>query len=458
MSGVYLLAGFGVAMAALALIFTRGTVGKEGFLVANRELGLWPSALSIAATWTWAPALFIASQMAYQKGVIGLFWFVVPNVLCLIIFSEFAARLRDRMPQGYTLPEFMGKIHSARVKRVYLVQMIGLSTCSFAVQLLAGGMIFSTLTGLPFLPVTLALSFIALSYSLWSGLKSSVLTDYVQTIIIFAVAGTLIPWAIFNAGGWSVVQDGMGGISGQFTNIFSKQGLDVFLAFGLATTIGLLSGPFGDQSFWQRALATKKEAVRRAFILGAFIFGAIPLSLSLLGFLAAGAGLETDNAQLINIQTVLEFLPSWTAIPFTVMLLAGLISTLDSCLCAVSSMTGSDFDSKKPVAAARTGMLLLALGAVLIANIPGMQILYLFLFYGTLRAATMLPTILSLTMEKLSEPGVFYGLLASICVGLPVFAYGNFNQVVPFIVVGSLLTVLLSGGIAYITTRRMNDS
>jgi len=48
-------------------------------------------------------------------------------------------------------------------------------------------------------------------------------------------------------------------------------------------------------------------------------------------------------------------------------------------------------------------------------------------------------------------------LLASICVGLPVFAYGNFNKVVPFIVAGSLLTVLLSGVITYITSRKMGD-
>lgn len=457
LNGIILLVFFFLFMLGLAVVFSRGVSGKAGFLLADRKLGMWQSAFSIAATWTWAPALFIASQKAYQEGVIGLFWFVVPNVLCLILFSFFALRLRERMPDGYTLPEYMGKVYSTRVKGLYLFQMIGLSTCAFAVQLLAGGAIFVSLTGLPFIPVTVALSVIALSYSLWSGLKSSVVTDNFQVIIIFTVCAVLIPWAVFSGGGPGVVVDGLGGLSGDYTNIFSSQGLDVFLAFGLATTIGLMSGPFGDQSFWQRALATRGEVVRRSFILGAFIFALIPLSLSILGFLAAGAGLSTDDAQLINLQAVMAFLPAWTAIPFTFMLLSGLVSTLDSCLCAASSMVGSDFNSKDPVSFARYGMLGLAFVALLIANIPGMQILYLFLFYGTLRAATMLPTIMTLLRSKgLSEPGVFYGLLASILVGLPVFAYGNFNNVVPFIVAGSLLTVSLSGLISYVMTRN-ND-
>ena len=88
-------------------------------------------------------------------------------------------------------------------------------------------------------------------------------------------------------------------------------------------------------------------------------------------------------------------------------------------------------------------MIVLTLIAVAIANIPGLKILHLFLFYGTLRSATLIPTVLTLMEKKLSEAGVFYGILIAVLVGLPIFAYGNFNANPTWIVVGSLTTVLM---------------
>ena len=35
---------------------------------------------SIAASWIWAPALFVSVQLAYEKGIAGIFWFTIPNV------------------------------------------------------------------------------------------------------------------------------------------------------------------------------------------------------------------------------------------------------------------------------------------------------------------------------------------------------------------------------------------
>ena len=88
------------------------------------------------------------------------------------------------------------------------------------------------------------------------------------------------------------------------------------------------------------------------------------------------------------------YLPKWTAVPFLFALLSGLISTLDSCLCSISSIAGEDLTKRKvdSVKNAKQAMRLLCIGGLLVANIPNMQILYLFLFYGTLRASTLIPT------------------------------------------------------------------
>lgn len=97
-------------------------------------------------------------------------------------------------------------------------------------------------------------------------------------------------------------------------------------------------------------------------------------------------------------------------------------------------------------------MLLLVISGVFLANIPGIQILHLFLLYGQIRAATLLPTIMAIIGMKISERGVFWGITTSFLVGLPIFAWGNFNKDWHFIVTGSLLTVLASGVITIIVT------
>jgi Na+/proline symporter len=449
-TGLLLLAAYAFAAFALGWLASAGREAtKAEFLVASRNLGTWSSAFSIAATWIWAPALFIAAEEAYTRGFVGLFWFTVPNVACLIIFGFFAERMRERLPEGYTLSHYVRQRFSPRVQRLYWVELIGLATCSFAVQLLAGGLVVSALTGIPFVWVTLAFAAIALSYSLFSGLRGSVATDVAQLAVIFLIGVVVIPWAVAQAG-LSTVPSGYAGLSGEYRSLWAGAGSKTAWSFGIPVTLGLLAGPFGDQSFWQRAFATEQRHVRRAFTRGALLFAVVPLLMSLLGFVAAGSGWETANPELIAVETVRRLLPTWVLLPLTVLLLSGLASTLDSNLCAIASLVGHDMtpEGASGVRMARFAMTLLAVGGVCIANVPGMQILYLFLFYGTLRAATLLPTALSLTNLRLSERGVFWGILAAFCLGLPVFAWGNFQKLPEIALIGSLTTVLLSGACA----------
>ena len=84
--------------------------------------------------------------------------------------------------------------------------------------------------------------------------------------------------------------------------------------------------------------------------------------------------------------------------------------------------------------------------AVLIASVPGIAVVQLFIIYGTLRACTLVPTILMLsTRGPVSERGAFWGILGSLVVALPLSAVGNLTGTVPLIVAGSLAAIGVSG-------------
>lgn len=455
MEGWTILTIYGIISLLITIYFNKKSKNPIDFLVGNRSLPLNQSALSIAASWIWAPALFVASQQAYINGLAGLFWFTIPNIACLVIFAYFAGAIRKRYPEGFSLSGYMRKTYSKRVQMVYGVELVSLSICSFAVQLLAGGLVISTITEINFFHVTLMLSFIALSYSMWSGIKASVITDSIQMIIIVIVTILTTSMIFTKVDGFATIVNGIGGINNKGTNIFDST---LLMTFGIPTTIGLLAGPFGDQSFWQRAFSTKEADVKSAFVRGALLFSIVPILMGILGFLAAGTEYTANDMSLVNLEMVIKYLPMWITIPFILMLLSGLISTLDSCLCAVSSIIGSDVGEQGQVSIniARASMIVLAFIAILISNIPGMQIIYLFLFYGTLRASTFLPTVLTLiTNKKLNEKGVFWGIIASITLGLPIFTYYTFEGNPIGTVIGSLITVLLSGVLTYIMSTKL---
>ena len=470
--GLMLIIGYFLAMVGIIALLRKREQTKSEFLVADRSASWILTAFSMAATWVWAPSMFTAAEKAYTQGLAGVFWFVVPNVLTLVLFAFFAKKMRNLRPNGWTFSDYIREKYSKRAHNMFLIESFGLQVCSMAVQLLAGAAIFHKITGLPFFWTTLLLAVIPLLYSLTNGIRGSITTDFVKMGFIVVVLLMGLPIMTSNAG-FDTLVNGLGGISGDFDNLFDKNGIAVMLSFGIPTTIGLLSGTFGDQMFWQRVFCVKQDKVKNTMLLAALIFAVVPVSLSIFGFFASGAGLDIADTQLVNVGAVIAFTPKWFLFLFFLLILSGLVSTVDSIMCAVSSIAGHDVSMRiadkfgngslgairigkrilSSVDIARIAMVAVTVLAIVVANIPGITITYLFLFYGTLRSSVMLPTIFAINGRKMSERGLYYGIMASLIVGLPIFAYGNLHGNIPLILTGSLLTICTSG----IMARVMKD-
>lgn len=457
--GIILLVVYGLLMIGLSLVFSykRKTDTSE-FLLASRNIGIWAGAMSIAAAWIWAPALFISSQKAFEQGLAGAFWFIFPNILALLIFAPLALKIRKILPTGYTFPQFVKLRHGKGVHFLYMMQFLILQICSFAIQILAGSTLIHIVTGVPYMTIALILVAIVLVYSLIGGLRASITTDYLQMVLILGISAIIVPLVFLNSGGVETFVAGLGGFTGDFGSIFDPW---VFYTFGIPTTIGLLAGPIGDQMHWQRAYSLKKDSdVIKTFVLAAVLFAIVPLLLSVLGFIGAGKvildGWMISEAQMVGPITVSMLLPVSMLIIFVVMLLSGLLSTLDSVLCAIASLTvvdlfkpskelsetGNDHDPTK-VKLARTSMVIMAVLGLSIALIPGLKILHLFLFYATLRASTLVPTLMTILWSKLKSRAVFVSVLLSMIFGAPLMGLGAIIKNVHVSVAGSLLTVII---------------
>ena len=129
---------------------------------------------------------------------------------------------------------------------------------------------------------------------------------------------------------------------------------------------------------------------------------------------------------------------------FLFMLISGLLSTVDSNLCAASSLT-TDISETNKLRFPRIVMIILLVISIGVANIPNLTVTELFLFYGTLRASTLLPTVMTLIGVKLTSKGIVTGIIISLCAGLPVFAFGTILNISLYKTLGSLITVITPG-------------
>jgi Na+/proline symporter len=463
------LASFVIAMISIVVYLDRkrqGAQTRDHFLVANRNVNWKHGALSIAVSWVWAPAIFITALQAYTKGAAGAFWFIVPNVLCFFLFAPFALRLRRLIPDGFTLPEFIIKRFDGNTGAhiAFLFVFFGYQLGALIINALAGGTLLSLLTGLDFPVAVLAMASAALIYSLISGMEASVITDVVQMLMIIVIGFILVPFVVFEAGGISAITGGLGGVTGEFSNMFHP---GIAFAFGIPMALSLLSGPIGDQMFFQRGFSVRQKHIVRTFVIGGLIFAVVPLMLTLLGFIAANPafGIEVSDPQMVAPITIAAFLPKWAVLLFTLMAFAGLASTIDSAYVALSSLGAIDiykrYVNPNPtdhdiLRASRTTMLITAIIGTSIALLQP-KLLWVFLIYGALASAGFVPTMLSIAWNRLTARGAAWAVGLSLLVGTPLSFYANITGNETLIVIAAIASVAIGAIICLVSGLRNNQ-
>ena len=201
--GLVFLPAYGLAIIAFTIwISRRYSRDKVEFLLANRSLKMWPAAMTIASSWIWAPALFLSAQKAYEEGVSGLFWYVMPNFLALIVFAPLALRIRKKLPLGYTLPQLMRHRHGRGVHVLYLIQFLGLQFCLLCRPDPGRGG-DDPHHDRPQLPSRCSdpRQHHADIYLVRRVPWSTVTTDFIQMALILGVASVVVPWVVIEAGG-----------------------------------------------------------------------------------------------------------------------------------------------------------------------------------------------------------------------------------------------------------------
>lgn len=356
----------------------------------------WVYALSITATWIWAPALFVSSEIGYKFGLFGLLVFTIPNALSLTWFGWVASKVRAKV-DGVTLTDALYNA-SERQKLLHLIVSLVLLVCSTCTQLIGIDMVLRGFDAPKWLSALIVCA-ISLGLVYKNGIKGSIITDNFKYAIAAIGAGILAGVALTSSSGFV--------LSGHFENYSVS---DFLFSFGLISTINYFSALFADQTFWQRAFSAEPKNIFSSFWKASLAFVPIPLLFGCVGMLAGDYGTNFNIATMFN-----------SGFPSVVLILAAsaiLISTIDSNLCAVASYVETT-KAKKYINPVIAMVALLAFGMTIMvgtsATVPMM-----FLIFGTIRTVVGIPTLL-VVFNRFNEKRLFWATLFGMVVCAPMF-------------------------------------
>ena len=356
-------------------------------------------AMSIAATWVWAPAIFVASSIACQYGIEGFLWFFIPNVLTLILFG-FVAKAASRF--GPTASDTVSE--NPDQEKLHKVISLLLLVCSTFVQLLGVWYLASAWFNAPRWLCAALVLLAALALVWRGGLRSCILTDVIKYALMVGIGCVLL-----------------NGSHGEALFSPEYDSLELALSFGIPTTIGLLAAPYVDSTFWQRAYSLNRGDEVKAFSKAALFFAAVPL-------VYGGIGLFQPEGW--SIQTAFENPASRVLLAIAV--LSALVSTIDSSLCAV----GAYFKTK-------TAVVVFSLAVLLTFIVfDKLTIVDMFLFYGTVRTVAAVPTVLTV-FKKVDPKRLFRATLTAALVCPVGFALCKFCGLGEWAVVFTALAVVI---------------
>ncbi|NGR09707.1 sodium:solute symporter family protein [bacterium SGD-2] len=393
----------------------------DGYMTSNGAIGFGMSASSMTATWVWAASIYAAATSGYKYGLSGAIHYGFWGALMILFIYPFGRRFRELAPNAHTLAEIMHARHGRCSQMILAGSNLLGSVISLMVNFTAAGALVSMLSPLSFMQGVLITALGVLSYTLWSGFRASVLTDFAQLVAMILAVVIIIPFLFFTLGGPDLFVEGWHRLDAEQQDFFSKKAL---LEQGAPYFVAVLAYAIGNQTIAQRLFAVREDLIKPTFITATIGYGAIVIGMGMLGFIAVLAGISPTDGDLNNLVPGMAatYLPPLLICMFFILIIGSLSSTADSDLSALSSIVMADIYGKNVARGRPNPRTMVWVGRVtmVVATALGvcfaylrLDILSMLVFVGALWGAIVFPVIVSLYWNRVDNLAFTSAVLAA---------------------------------------------
>lgn len=328
--GIYLL-----VMLIIGFWASKRTDSTDNFIVAGRRMPIWLASATLAATWFGGGTILGAAGAAYEDGLLGVIADPFGASLVFFLVGFFFVRIFRRL-RLYTVIDFFENRYGKTAATIAALGLIISNIGWTAGLLVAFGLVFQSLTGIPMEVGILAGAVVVFVYTVAGGLWAVAMTDLAQIILVAIGLIMLLVVVLIDVGGWSAIAPQLP--RGAFRIIPVIHTWEVWLAYLRAWLIFGLADMMA-QTLLQRAFAARSEqAAQNSFYLAGVSYFALAMVPAILGIIA-GATLPgiTDTESVIPELALAHLHPVAIAI-FVGALIAAVMSSADSALLAAASV------------------------------------------------------------------------------------------------------------------------
>lgn len=429
-----LVVGTLVLFTGLGIWFSRGAIDSvEDLITARNSIGQGRLTATLIASVMGVWILLSAPEAGATFGIAAVVGYGIGEAIPMIVYTKLGPRIRRVIPRGHSLTEYaLGRYGSAMYAFVLVVSVLYMFVF-LAAELTGISLALHYVAAVPQWQTAVLVGGFVLLYTGYGGLRASIRTDAIQTVILLPLLVGSVAAILLTLGGPRAVHGEIVSANPTLFDLGHVSGV----RFGLALVFAILGAELVNQTWWQRIYAAEStDVLERGFRTAAIANGFVLFVATLLGLVAVGyADIVTDltsehyNAGIALFVLLEGAFSEWIVLGVVLLALVLVMSTVDTLFNALSSLVTVDLprlldepDDAKLQLGARALTAIVAVLAIAV-SLRARSVLRLFLVADLLGAAIAFPLVYGLFSRRLSGQGALVSSLIGLAVGSAFFPF-----------------------------------
>ena len=340
--GLYLVVLVGIGV---YFFFRTETRRLSDYMLAGRDVGTWPIALSEVASVAIGWTFFAWVGVGFTTGLHGL-WFSMAMLVVVLFLYRYVAppfrrqseRLDSQTVVDHLALAFRDGPWGPWIRWTATLAVVMFMASYIGAQIIAVGEAMETGLGVDYGVAVGAGGLAVAAYTTLGGFNASVWTDVVQGLFVLVAAVALPGVAIAEIGGWSAFVAEASAVDPALLSMTAGQeGVALALSVGawLVFAMGALAQPHGLMRF--QAIRSGRLLSRASVIAMSFqaLRLTVPLFIGIAGRVLYGS---IGDPESVAMELMVELFPGW----FAGLLLAGIIGAILSTSDSMMLVTAAD--------------------------------------------------------------------------------------------------------------------
>jgi len=416
-----------ISFILIGIFYSKKFRGLNNYLVANRSVGTFSltSSLVASALGTWI--LFGPASAATWGGIGAVIGYSLGTAFPLFAIIFIGKIFRNSYPNAKSLIEVVRLRFGNHIFKLILILSIFYMTIFLIAEVTAVSILMNYISGVELWITALIVITSSLLYTLYGGLRASIITDNIQFIVF--IIFLLISFSFLFS--FNTNEFNFEFINTNKPNLISKDYLPNFTA-GLTFFIAVAATNLFHQGNWQRVYAAKDNNVLKKSLLFAFLI-VIPI-VFLMGFTGLVSVSKNSNVipDLAFFSILLEEKVLTLSIIIIFLAISLTMSSIDTLINAISSLVivdGKKFFKHNYNYLKFSKQIIIALSVItfFVAS-KGLSILYLFLLADLLCCAAVLSVFYSFYSKSFSEKTAYISIIVGLLGGIFLFPTPDFSK------------------------------